>query len=246
MHSKTTQGRIAGLAQQPPSSSKLTCDLLPALPCLYGEMLSMQYATTLMVANDMATTAATVACETSLRASVISSEQQTHSIAPAANPRPRGSHAMKASTKRKTGAAMRGCGSEVQMLHSKVWNLGTPRGISTRATASPSGTLCTARLAEMTNPRCAPLFPQKDTPMPRPSAKECSVMTPTMSTILVASIPPMSASFKSSCSSRYRLLTTTKPMPSSTPSTTRSMMGIAIPNRLAPSPSSAHPSTTRL
>lgn len=69
-----------------------------------------------------------------------------------------------------------------------VLSLDTPRGLRTRATARPSGTLCTASVAEMRKPSRAPLVPPKDTPIPTPSEKECNVITKTMSSTF--GVPP--------------------------------------------------------
>lgn len=66
---------------------------------------------------------------------------------------------------------------EVKMLQSAVLTLPMPLGTRTRATARPSGTLWTARVREMKTPSWGPLAPPKETPMPTPSVKECSVMT---------------------------------------------------------------------
>eukprot|EP00961_Rhodomonas_salina_P157507 2120903-Rhodomonas_salina.2 len=141
---------------------------------------------------------------------------------------------------------MSGCGSEVQMAHAKVLPLLTPRGTSTSATASPSGTLCTASDAEMNAPSCAPPLPQNDTPIPSPSAKECSVMTAMMSRIFVASSPVMSPSFRSSYPSTQLFVNTTNSIPSTIPTHTRTVCDTSWPISAAPSGSRATPSVTRL
>jgi hypothetical protein len=64
---------------------------------------------------------------------------------PAAKPSPTDCQNMKWDANMKTGTAISGCGMEVKIDHRTVPNLLTPRGISTSATASPSGMLCIAR-----------------------------------------------------------------------------------------------------
>jgi hypothetical protein len=56
---------------------------------------------------------------------------------PAANPRPTDSQKMNCSTNRYTGTAIMGWGSEDIIAMAKVWNLGTPLGTNTKATANP-------------------------------------------------------------------------------------------------------------
>eukprot|EP00804_Cyclotella_cryptica_P005719 CCRYP_000067-RB/>CCRYP_000067-RB protein AED:0.34 eAED:1.00 QI:0/0/0/1/0/0/2/0/310 len=85
--------------------------------------------------------------------------------------------------------------------------LDTFRGSKTMATANPSGTLCTARLADMNTPRCCPCSPPKLTPMPTPSEKEWSVMTNTMRSSFLVSAPLSDPSLTlSSCRSRKFLV----------------------------------------
>ena len=67
---------------------------------------------------------------------------------------------------------MRGCGKLVTIHQSAEVNFDIFRGKSTIATANPSGTLCTAKLAEMKIPSSDPLLPPKETPIPIPSLKE--------------------------------------------------------------------------
>mmetsp|Transcript_55384 Transcript_55384/g.131539 ORF Transcript_55384/g.131539 Transcript_55384/m.131539 type:complete len:249 (-) Transcript_55384:485-1231(-) len=181
----------------------------------------------------------------SLRASAISSKQATQSIAPAANPRPADCHGSKCSTNMNTGTATIGCGSDEHTAHASVFSGDTPRGTSTSATANPSGTLCTAKLAEMNAPSWDPPLPTNDTPMPRPSAKECRVMTDMISNIFPASSPVMSPSFKSSKPSTHDLVTTTNPMPAAMPAPTRIACDKGLPRIMALSSSSAIPSETR-
>ena len=130
----------------------------------------------------------------------MSSEHATQNIAPAAKPRPTDSQKINFSTKINTGTAIIGCANEDAIAITNVWKPGTPLGINTNATAKPScrnsqksdlsstlnqiyeradifqifftGTLCTASVMEMNVPNLVPSFPQKDTPIPSPSAKE--------------------------------------------------------------------------
>lgn len=93
---------------------------------------------------------------------------------------------------------MSGCGRLVTIHHIDVDSSETCLGSNTIATANPSGTLCTARLAEMKTPNSDPFDPPKLTPIPTPSEKECNVMTKMMSRTLRASAPANSPIVNSS------------------------------------------------
>mmetsp|Transcript_27288 Transcript_27288/g.71955 ORF Transcript_27288/g.71955 Transcript_27288/m.71955 type:complete len:245 (+) Transcript_27288:111-845(+) len=183
------------------------------------------------------------ATDSSLMVSAMSSKHVTHTMDPAAKPRPTDRQKMKCRANMKTGTAMSGCGMLVKMDQSTVENLFMPRGSSTSATASPSGTLCIARDAVMKAPRLAPSRPVKATPMPRPSEKEWSVMTAIMRKTLLRSLPLSSPSLRSSCRSTHRLVATTNAMPARKPPRTRMWWLTGRPKSVEPSASSETPSS---
>mmetsp|Transcript_12381 Transcript_12381/g.29675 ORF Transcript_12381/g.29675 Transcript_12381/m.29675 type:complete len:208 (+) Transcript_12381:395-1018(+) len=188
---------------------------------------------------------AVVRIDSSLMASAMSSKHVTQIMLPAANPSPTERQKTKLRANMKTGTAINGWGMLVKMDQRTVENLDTPRGISTNATASPSGTLCIASDNVMNAPRSAPSLPVNATPMPRPSVKECSVMTATMRKTLRRSCPVRSPNLRSSCFSTQDLVPTTNAMPSRKPTATRTGCPTACPSRLEPSGSSANPSSIR-
>src|SRR5215208_5847322 len=110
-------------------------------------------------------------------------------IAPAANPSPAARSGSNQATKRKAGTAMNGCGRLENTLQAAALPTETPRGTSTRLIASPSGMLWTAIARAITSPSSSP--PPNATPTPTPSVNEWTVITPTISTIEIASAPPI-------------------------------------------------------
>jgi len=99
------------------------------------------------------------------------------------------------------------------MHHNAAVNFDIFRGRRTMATARPSGTLWTAREAEMKTPNSDPFDPPNETPMPIPSLKEWRVMTKMMSNTFLASAPASPATFRSSCFSRNDLVERMKRSP---------------------------------
>ena len=94
---------------------------------------------------------------------------------------------MKVSTNRNAGTARSGCGRLEKMLHPAAALTEVPRGTRTRLMASPSGMLCTAIAIVISRPSVDPSANAAPTPIP--SAAECTVITPTISSALRASSP---------------------------------------------------------
>jgi hypothetical protein len=61
---------------------------------------------------------------------------------------------------------MMGWGRLENILHKAACRVVRPRGASTRLIARPSGTLCTASVAEMRSPKLGEAELPKDTPIP--------------------------------------------------------------------------------
>mmetsp|Transcript_55382 Transcript_55382/g.131533 ORF Transcript_55382/g.131533 Transcript_55382/m.131533 type:complete len:249 (-) Transcript_55382:220-966(-) len=196
-------------------------------------------------ANDATVVTAVHLIDRSLIASASSSKHVTQIIEPAANPSPTDCQKIKCDANMNTGTAISGCGIDVKIDHSTVENLLTPRGINTKATARPSGMLCIASDAEMKAPRWAPSLPVKDTPMPRPSDSECSVITATIRKTLRRSFPVRSPNLSSSCDSTHFFVAITNPMPMMKPAATRIWCDTSIPSITDPSASRSRPSWMR-
>jgi len=112
-----------------------------------------------MTAHAHAPTIAVTGIDESSTASTSSSNTATYAIAPDANPNPTGKSGTNFPTNMKAGMAMKGCGSEVKMAHRPVRSMLTLREVKTRATARPSGTLCTAKDKEINLPSVLPFLP---------------------------------------------------------------------------------------
>ena len=143
------------------------------------------------------------------------SKNATYSMAPDANPKPSGNMGRNACAAMNAGTAKSGCVMLENTDHMLASNRPTPRGTNTRQMAKPSGTLWTASAEEMNIPNCDPLSPAKETPMPMPSAKECTIMTTTINNILFASEPEKPLNFR--CS--YFSIACARPMVKRTPAT---------------------------
>ena len=107
--------------------------------------------------------------------------------------------------------------------------------------------LCTASVAAMKTPVCAPLLPQNATPIPNPSAKECIAMTKMTMNIFLAWRPSMSPMRKSWKSASTLLVERTKSIPNKNPRHTRRKCEMLTPCTMTciPSSSSAMPSAMR-
>mmetsp|Transcript_37500 Transcript_37500/g.92225 ORF Transcript_37500/g.92225 Transcript_37500/m.92225 type:complete len:272 (+) Transcript_37500:208-1023(+) len=182
-------------------------------------------------------TVPTVSDDVSLSASGMSSANTIHSIVPAAHPKPIGSRKLKSCTKKKEGTAMRGCGSDEHTAHNEARHGFSPRGTDTRATARPSGMLWIPMARVMKMPCWRPLSPPYETPTPRPSEKECSVMMPTTSIALRAS-KPLRSPISMSCPSTYFCERMMKTSPDMMPRKRRqcppSLETISIPSWMSP------------
>src|SRR5215207_7298891 len=140
-------------------------------------------------------------------------------IAPAANPSPAARSGSNQATKRKAGTAINGCGRLENTLQPAALPTEIPRGTSTRLIASPSGMLWTAIARAITSPSSSP--PPNATPTPTPSVNEWIVITPTISTIEIASAPPIEPKWRPRSRLRRRLVTAMKSAPAARPSSTR-------------------------
>eukprot|EP01083_Nonionella_stella_P076971 209952_1 len=160
-------------------------------------------------------------------ASIKSSQNATHAMAPPAKPSPTGRNGINVSTNKNAGTAIKGCGRLVTMHHKDAVNFEIFLGSNTMATASPSGTLWTARLAEMKTPSSLPLDPPKLTPMPTPSEKECNVMTKIIRSTLRASAPARPPTVKSSCFSKKDLVPSINNKPQTPPISVRTVLDIS-------------------
>mmetsp|Transcript_47719 Transcript_47719/g.97095 ORF Transcript_47719/g.97095 Transcript_47719/m.97095 type:complete len:244 (+) Transcript_47719:361-1092(+) len=158
---------------------------------------------------------------TSSSASGSNSKNATYSMAPAAKPRPTGRNGKKAWTDMKAGTAIKGCGRDEITAHIDASRRPTPRGTRTRQMARPSGTLWMASVVEMNMPNCEPEAPAKDTPMPTPSARECSVITAMMRSILLAEAPDIPLNWRSSCCSSTCLVPMMNAAPPTAPAAAR-------------------------
>ena len=107
-----------------------------------------------------------------------------------------------------------GWGMEVKMAQREATHTRTPRGISTRDTASPSAMLCTPKASATQIPNLSP--PPKATPWAIPSVAEWMVITPMNINALV----PETLSIPRTPLWRWpkaERLTTMKPKPTSAP-----------------------------
>jgi hypothetical protein len=150
---------------------------------------------TIMATKATILTAPVICVDVSFLASTNNPNTATHAIAPAAKPNPMGSNGSKYCTAMNAGTAISGCGNEVNIAHNPALNLLTFFVVNTSATASPSGTLCTANVNEIAFPTISLL---NDTPIPIPSVNECNVITNIINMIFCAFIPSKSPNFKCS------------------------------------------------
>eukprot|EP00216_Chloropicon_sp_CCMP2111_P001605 CAMPEP_0198237854 /NCGR_PEP_ID=MMETSP1446-20131203/3638_1 /TAXON_ID=1461542 ORGANISM="Unidentified sp, Strain CCMP2111" /NCGR_SAMPLE_ID=MMETSP1446 /ASSEMBLY_ACC=CAM_ASM_001112 /LENGTH=147 /DNA_ID=CAMNT_0043920131 /DNA_START=1378 /DNA_END=1821 /DNA_ORIENTATION=- len=121
---------------------------------------SDEYWIPLNIATEKDVAVAIVSAETLPSESGTISDNDIHSMHPAANPLKKGKSVMNTLTNMKAGTARRGWGKDEKIAQSVKWVGLTFRAAITVAKAIPSGMLCTPMANESTSPLAKPLGPK--------------------------------------------------------------------------------------
>ena len=121
-------------------------------------------------------------------------------MAPAANPRPKGSSGSKNHMRPAANGAAIGCGTLVNSAQPMHCQIDRPFARRARVMAIASGTLWTASAETTATPKpCSP--EPKATPIAMPSGSECAVIA---ATIISAAVPPVARKLNGSKPSAAR------------------------------------------